>query len=371
MTTLEEGDYVEFKNKKSDAYDGRMGYIVKVNKKSYVIEDEDVDNKDVRIGYDCVKKYEQCEDTDDTLSLPDDDVDVKFIGKNFNATIIQKMYRIRFNKKKKEEEQLQKDIKFIFEGAYQPYHTDEEYINVLEMYMDKKLKTYEEYIEFKKGKVIVEEKKEEVVVEEKKEEVVKDVNYECDICSAFVGGVGDQFCNSLKEYAGSKYVCDLCLKDYCRDTIFKEHYDLIHNMNNIIEKKVKQELAKVGFSIVPDTEKNKEKKKEVLKEKKKNKKVSKFGAVSKKHNPDKDNTDEFNPLQCKCRIWNEWYGGQCSNKKLFGDGMCKSHYNRCIEGEWYYGFMDNAAVNEYPSHLHNELPQCVQKMRHNWIWKKN
>jgi hypothetical protein len=254
----------------------------------------------------------------------------------------------------------------------------------------------EEVLEVKKEEEVVEVKGEEEVVEVKgeddSEEIAKDIinevidevdkkadntenKYECERCCAVIGGEGDYGCKSLKEFAGEKFICDVCLLETCTADLFKEIYDMNYNIDNIINKKVNAKLTQLGISIIPNTEKNKERKKEVLKESKKNKSghLKKVGAKSKNHNPNKSNKDDYNPLCCKARVWNDWYGGQCSCQKIYKDELCKMHYNKLINipGEypqWYYGFMTEEAECDYPAILDSHLPKCVRAMRNDWGW---
>ena len=281
-------------------------------------------------------------------------------------------------KEEKEEEELQKDIKMIFEGAYQPHHINDEYINVLEMCMDKKLKTYEEYIAFKNGEVIKvkEEKvvdfmdnvyKKEVAEEKKEEEIDIDyvsnnvIDYDPNIliteqpltkkemtiqCDMIVRSIVEDAIKNGKEvksinddemkecencanyemdcmlFEDKYHMCKICYDDIDVGRFYmKRYFELQEQIYDVSKKKL--EGMKKENKIVKITDKGK-------------KKTKYKKAKCNGHNPTKSNDDKFNELMCKCRIWNEGYGGQCQSKPSGEEDMCKTHFKKVkkLREEW-------------------------------------
>ena len=277
---------------------------------------------------------------------------------------------------------LEKDIYFIFEGGFQPYHTDPEYIEVMELYLNKKLKTFDEYKKWKKEKnEVVEEvqypddkpydpnwqekmDKEEIERFCKKitnsivEDAIKigvppitkedEEKKECDRCC--------EWSSDYTEFAGGNFVCKECMGDIeVLKCIATDYYNL---KNNIYKQ-----------SVLTTKNKLVEKKKTATGKVKK----IKTGAKCDGHNPNKSNNDTFNPLMCSCRIWNEGYGGQCQKKAVEGE-MCKSHYQKskdlCEKAEidnvkWWFGRFDEDIPTDiyeiYSSDVSEYLPKTVFK----------
>jgi hypothetical protein len=269
---------------------------------------------------------------------------------------------------------LEKDIYFIFEGAFQPHHTDPEYIEVMELYLNKKLKTFDEYKKWKKEKdeVVEEEQypddkpydpnwqeimdKEEIerfcrkITDSIIEDAIKigvppitkedEEKKECDRCS--------EWCSDYTEFAGGNFVCKECMEDVeVLKCIASDYYNL---KNNIYKQ-----------SVLTTKNKLVEKKKTATGKVKK----IKTGAKCDGHNPNKSNDDTFNPLMCSCRIWNEGYGGQCQKKAVEGE-MCKSHYKADVDDvKWWFGRFDEDKPTDiyeiYSSDVSEYLPKSVFK----------
>ena len=118
------------------------------------------------------------------------------------------------------------------------------------------------------------------------------------------------------------YMCKECYDDIDVGRFYmKRYFELQEQIYDVSKKKL--EGMKKENKIVKITDKGK-------------KKTKYKKAKCNGHNPTKSNDDKFNELMCKCRIWNEGYGGQCQSKPSGEEDMCKTHFKKVkkLREEW-------------------------------------
>jgi hypothetical protein len=137
------------------------------------------------------------------------------------------------------------------------------------------------------------------------------------------------------------YMCKECYDDVDVGRFYmKRYFELMEEIYH--RSKIVVEGMKAENKIVEITDKGKKKTKY--------KKAKCDG-----HNPTKSNDNVFNPLLCKCRIWNEGYGGQCQSNKNGEEDMCKTHFKKvkklredCNSDTigWWFGNFDDEKEND-------------------------
>lgn len=315
--------------------------------------------KDFYLSYENNKSYFDCVGMPSISTATfyrwkkDKDAEFKNFKKMFDKGLFEKYYIKNDMPSEEEEEEeepieeekeeekpyttdLERDIYMIFQGVSQPHHIEDEYMEVLELWMLKELKTFEDYKKWKEEQEDDEpsiypsdepydpnwqEKLEKDDIHRECKKIVKDIiedaiknavppitkededKKECDRCCEWV--------NDYTEFKNGECVCSECWNDIeVLQCIATDYYNLKNNIYKIADTKFKEKMN------TTTTETKTGKKKKIKK-----------GAKCDGHNPNKSNEDEFNDLKCNCRIWNEGYGGQCSNN-IYDKGMCKSHYNK-------------------------------------------